>query len=95
MREYLQTMQKTGGMLSAEHSLVVMESLHISAEILMQRLLPMAKLYCMTMDQPGSKNSISRAVLVERPTSIRQRAVCELLLQTVSPNVKLEYFEAM
>jgi len=95
VREYLQTMQKTGGMLSAEHSLVVMESLNISAEILMQRLLPMTKLYCMTMNQPGSENSISRAVLVERPTSISQRAVCELLLQTVSPNVKLEYFEAM
>ena len=95
VRKYLQTIQKTGGMLSAEHSLVVTESLNISAEILMQRLLPMAKLYSMTMDQPGSINSISRAVLVERPTSISQRAVCELLLQTVAPNVKLEYFEAM
>jgi len=49
----------------------------------------------MTMNQPGSENSISRAVLVERPTSISQRAVCELLLQTVAPNVNLEYFEAM
>jgi cytidine deaminase len=49
----------------------------------------------MTMDQPGAKNSINRAVLVERPTSISQRAACELLLQTVAPNVKLEYFEAM
>jgi cytidine deaminase len=49
----------------------------------------------MTMDQPGGENSISRAVLVERPTSISQRAVCELLLQTVAPNVNLEYFEAV
>ena len=49
----------------------------------------------MTMDQPGSENSIRRAVLVERPTAISQRAVCELLLQTVAPNVTLEYFEAM
>ncbi|MBT8368277.1 MAG: cytidine deaminase, partial [Deltaproteobacteria bacterium] len=48
----------------------------------------------LTMDRPGSKNSIRRAVLAERPTSISQRAVCELLLQTVAPDVKLEYFEA-
>ena len=49
----------------------------------------------MTMDQPGAEDSIRRAVLVERPTSISQRAVCELLLQTVAPNVILEYFEAV
>ena len=49
----------------------------------------------MTMDQPGAENNINRAVLVERPTSISQRAVCKLLLQTVAPNVKLEYFEAV
>jgi cytidine deaminase len=49
----------------------------------------------MTMDQPGAENSISRTVLVERPTSISQRAVCELLLQTVAPSVHLEYFEAV
>jgi cytidine deaminase len=48
----------------------------------------------MTMDQPGLENSIGRAVLVERPTAISQRAVCELLLQTVAPNIDLEYFEA-
>ena len=46
VREHLQTIQKTGAMLSAEHCRIVMESLKISAEILMQRLLPMAKLYC-------------------------------------------------
>ena len=49
----------------------------------------------MTMDQPGSQHIISRAVLVEKPTSISQHAGCELLLQTVAPNVKLEYFEAV
>jgi len=49
----------------------------------------------MTMDQPGAENSIRRAVLVEKPTVTSQRAVCELLLQTVAPNVTLEYFEAM
>ena len=47
-----------------------------------------------TMDQPGSETSISRAVLVERPTSISQRSVCERLLQTLAPNVRLDYFEA-
>ena len=49
----------------------------------------------MAMDQPGSETSICRAVLIERPTSISQRAACELLLQTVASNVRLEYFEAM
>ena len=49
----------------------------------------------MTMDQPGAENIISRAVLVEKPTAISQRAVCELLLKTVAPDVKLEYFEAV
>lgn len=49
----------------------------------------------MTMDQPGSQHMISRAALVEKPASISQRAGCELLLRTVAPNVKLEYFEAV
>jgi cytidine deaminase len=49
----------------------------------------------MVMDQPGSDTSIRRALLVERPTSISQRSVCELLLQTLAPNVRLEYFEAV
>jgi cytidine deaminase len=48
----------------------------------------------MAMDQPGAGASISRAVLVEKPTSISQRPVCELLLQTLAPNVRLDYFEA-
>jgi cytidine deaminase len=49
----------------------------------------------MTMDQPGAENSIRRAVLVEKPTVTSQRAVCELLLQTVAPTVNLEYYEAV
>ena len=50
---------------------------------------------CMNMDNFDLANKITRAVLVERPTSISQRAVCELLLQTVAPNVRLEYYEAV
>jgi cytidine deaminase len=49
----------------------------------------------MALDHPGTGNCINRAVLVERPTSTRQRAACELLLRTVAPNVYLEYFEAV
>ena len=48
----------------------------------------------MNMDNFESDNKITRAVLVERPTSISQRAVSELLLQTVAPGVNLEYYEA-
>ena len=47
----------------------------------------------MLMDKFGSDSTIARAVLVEKPTSITQRAVCELLLRTVAPDVELEYFE--
>jgi len=50
---------------------------------------------CMNMDNFDLENKITRAVLVERLTSISQRAVCELLLQTVAPNVKLECYEAV
>lgn len=49
----------------------------------------------MNMDNFESENKITRMVLVERPTSSGQRAVCELLLQTVAPDVNLEYFEAV
>jgi cytidine deaminase len=49
----------------------------------------------MNMDHFELDITITRAVLVERPTSISQRSVCELLLQTVAPGVKLEYCEAM
>ena len=44
VRGSLQTILQTGGMLSAKHCRAVIDVLNISAEILMQRLLPMAKL---------------------------------------------------
>ena len=48
----------------------------------------------MNMDRLDGHHPITRAVLVERPTAISQRPVCELLLQTVAPDVNLEYYEA-
>jgi len=48
----------------------------------------------MNMDSLETDRKISKAVLVEKPTSISQRAVCELILQTVAPDVRLEYYEA-
>ena len=61
VRGHLQTVQKTGGMLSAEHCLAVMESLKISAEILMQRLLPLAKLYCATTISDFQVGAVAKA----------------------------------
>ena len=49
----------------------------------------------MNMDNFESDIKITRAVLVERPTSISQRSVSELLLQTVAPGVNLEYLQAV
>jgi cytidine deaminase len=49
---------------------------------------------CMMMDNLGTDSKITRAVLVENPASISQRAVCEQLLETVAPDVDLAYFEA-
>jgi cytidine deaminase len=49
----------------------------------------------MTMDRLGSGKKIRRAVLVEKPAAISQRAICELLLKSVAPDVTLEYFEAI
>jgi cytidine deaminase len=48
----------------------------------------------MVMDGPGMDLNIRRAVMVEKPTAITQRSISELLLQTIAPNVTLEYFEA-
>lgn len=48
----------------------------------------------MTMDNLGSDSKINRTVLVEKPTSISQRQICELLLQTLAPDVKLEFYKA-
>ena len=50
---------------------------------------------CMNMENFELENTITRAVLVEKPTIISQRTVCELLLKTLAPNVILEYYEAM
>jgi cytidine deaminase len=47
------------------------------------------------MDNFDSDIKITRAVLVERSTSISQRLVCELLLQTMAPGVNLEYLQAV
>jgi cytidine deaminase len=45
----------------------------------------------MTMDRPGSGEKILRAVLVEKPTAISQRAICELQLKSLASDVTLEY----
>jgi cytidine deaminase len=70
VRNHLQTMQKTGGMLSAEHCLVVMESLKISAEVLMQRLLPMAKLYCATTVSDFQVGAVAKARMSDNASEI-------------------------
>jgi cytidine deaminase len=49
----------------------------------------------MHMDNLSSSNIITRAVLVEKPTTIRQRGICELLIGTLAPEVQLEYIEAV
>ena len=49
----------------------------------------------MNMDNFAPGNKITRAVLVEKPKSVSQRVICELLLKTVAPDVNLEYFEAV
>ena len=49
----------------------------------------------MNMDNFEQDNTITKAVLVEKPTTISQRAICEILLQSVALGVKLEYFEAV
>jgi cytidine deaminase len=41
-----------------------------------------------------AKPSITRAVLVEKPTAVSQRRAAELLLAAWGPQVELEYFEA-
>lgn len=48
----------------------------------------------MNADHFSCSNPITRAVLVEAPTMISQRGVCELLLSVLAPDVQLEYFEA-
>jgi cytidine deaminase len=48
----------------------------------------------MTMDTPGGQKKIRRAVLVEIPTAISQRTICEMYLKPIGPSVTLEYVEA-
>ncbi len=48
----------------------------------------------MTMGHFGTDFRTKRAVLVEKPTSVNQREVCENLLQILAPDAVLEYFEA-
>jgi cytidine deaminase len=49
---------------------------------------------CMNMRHIGEKQTITRAVLVEKPSGIGQRHVTEMLLRSIAPDVKLEYYEA-
>ena len=52
-----------------------------------------AALICMNMDGLAIGATITRAILVEKPTSISQRGVCKLLLESVAPDIRLEYYE--
>ena len=47
----------------------------------------------MNMDSLATIGNISRAILVEKPTTISQRGVSELLLNSVAPDIRLEYYE--
>ncbi|MGD8943540.1 MAG: cytidine deaminase [Desulfobacterales bacterium] len=47
----------------------------------------------MNMDAMATEATITRAVLVEKPTTISQRGVCELLLGSLAPDVRLAYHE--
>jgi hypothetical protein len=45
------------------------------------------------MDGLAAGGDISRAILVEKPTSISQRGVSELLLDSLAPEIRLAYYE--
>jgi cytidine deaminase len=47
----------------------------------------------MNMDGLATDGSITRAILVEKPTTISQRGVSELLLDSLAPDIRLEYYE--
>jgi cytidine deaminase len=47
----------------------------------------------MNMSSLATDGDITRAILVERPTSISQRGVSALLLETLAPDIELEYYE--
>jgi len=50
---------------------------------------------CMNMGNIADDHTISRLVLVEQPTDCRQREVTELVLKSVAPEVKLEYYKVV
>lgn len=47
----------------------------------------------MNMDSLETDRTITRAILVEKPTTISQRGVGKLLLDSVAPDIRLEYYE--
>ena len=47
----------------------------------------------MNMDGLATDGNITRAILVEKPTTISQRGVSELLLDSLAPDIRLEYYE--
>ena len=49
----------------------------------------------MVMDEPFQNRTITRAVLVEKPTAISQRDFTQLLLKGLAPDVRLEYFNVL
>ena len=61
VHEYLQAIPQTGGMLSPDHCIAVLEILDISAEDLMLRLLPVAKLYSATAISGFQVGAVAKA----------------------------------
>ena len=47
----------------------------------------------MNMDRLANDGNITRAILVEKPTTISQRGVSELLIDRLAPGIRLEYYE--
>lgn len=47
----------------------------------------------MNMDRMATDSNITRAILVEKPTTISQRGVSELFLDTLAPDIRLAYYE--
>ena len=47
----------------------------------------------LNMDGLSNDGNITRAILVEKPTTISQRGVIELLLDSLAPDIRLEYYE--
>ena len=48
----------------------------------------------MNMFNLGEEQEITRAVLVEKTSSIGQRNASEMILRSIAPSVGLEYYEA-